>query len=239
MPTNVGPYFKRENYDVLHDPRVEIVYDDARHYILTAKEKFDIITSDPIHPWVKGAANLYTQQYFELVKKRLNPGGVITQWIPLYESTRATIKSELATFFKVFPGGMTWANDRQGRTYDLVASAYRDPTKINLDDVNERLSRPEYARVLTSLRDVGFSSVTDLFGTYLAQHADLAPWLADAQINTDKNLRLQYLAGFEYNFHRYIPISEEIRKFRWLSPNLFTGSGEAKKALLRAIESHR
>ncbi len=239
VPTNVGPYFKRENYDVLHDPRVEIVYDDARHYILTSKEKFDIITSDPIHPWVKGAANLYTQEYFELVKKRLNPGGVVTQWIPLYESTRATIKSELATFFKVFPVGMTWANNRQGRTYDVVASGYRDPTKINLDEVNERLSRPEYARVLTSLRDVGFSSVTDLFGTYLAQHADLVPWLADAQINTDKNLRLQYLAGFEYNFHRYIPLSEEIRKFRWLSPNLFTGSGEAKRELIRAIESHK
>jgi spermidine synthase len=236
VPTNVGPYFKRANYDVLHDPRVEIVYDDARHYIFTTKEKFDIITSDPIHPWVKGAANLYTRQYFELAKKRLNPGGLITQWIPLYESTRATIKSELATFFKVFPRGTTWDNDRQGRAYDLVASGYRDPTKINLDEVNERLSRPEYARVLTSLRDVGFSSATSLFGTYLAQYGDLAPWLADAQINTDKNLRLQYLAGFEYNFYRYIPLSEEIRKFRWLSPNFFTGSKEAREALFKAID---
>ncbi len=59
-----------------HDPtRVEVVYDDARHFILTTDEKFDIITSDPIHPWVKGSATLYTKEYFELCKKRLNPGG--------------------------------------------------------------------------------------------------------------------------------------------------------------------
>jgi spermidine synthase len=51
-----------------------IVYDDARHFILTTKEKFDIITSDPIHPWVKGAASLYTKQYFEQVRAHLNPG---------------------------------------------------------------------------------------------------------------------------------------------------------------------
>ena len=60
--------------------------DDARHYLLTTKEKFDVITSDPIHPWVKGAATLYTKEYFELVKQHLNPGGVVTQWVPLYES---------------------------------------------------------------------------------------------------------------------------------------------------------
>jgi spermidine synthase len=235
VPQNVGPFFKRENYDVLNDPRVEIVYDDARHYILTTKEKFDIITSDPIHPWVKGAANLYTQEYFELAKERLNPGGVITQWIPLYESTRAAIKSELATFFKVLPGGIMWANDRGGRAYDLVVSGYRDQTKINLDEINERLSRPEYARVLASLRDVGYSAIA-LFGSYLAQHADVQPWLADAQINTDMNLRLQYLAGgFEYNFYKYIPLSEEIRGFRRLRPNLFTGSDDTLRALFRAI----
>ena len=239
VPNNVGPFFKRANYDVLKDPRVEIVYDDARHYILTSKEKFDIITSDPIHPWVKGAGNLYTREYFELVKKRLNPGGVITQWIPLYESARATIKSELATFFRAVSGGIAWANNRRGKTYDLVASGYRDPTKIDLDELNERLSRPEYARVLASLREVGFSSAIDLFGTYLAQYADVKPWLADAQINTDKNLRLQYLAGFEYTFYKYIPLSEEIRKFRWLTPNFFTGSDEARQALFKAIKTNQ
>ena len=57
---------------------------------LTTSEKFDIITSDPIHPWVKGAATLYTQEYFELVKQQLNPGGIVTQWVPLYRKRHQT-----------------------------------------------------------------------------------------------------------------------------------------------------
>ena len=64
IPTVVAKHFAKENYNVVKDPRVEIVYDDARNFVLTTTEKFDIITSDPIHPWVKGAATLYTQRIF-------------------------------------------------------------------------------------------------------------------------------------------------------------------------------
>ena len=65
-PPNISA---EENYGVVNDPRTQIVFDDARHYILTTHEKFDIITSDPIHPWVKGSATLYTKEYFELVEE--------------------------------------------------------------------------------------------------------------------------------------------------------------------------
>ena len=67
IPRVVATNFAKENYNVVNDPRVEIVYDDARNYVLTSKEKFDIITSDPIHPWVKGAATLYTPGVFSIV----------------------------------------------------------------------------------------------------------------------------------------------------------------------------
>jgi len=83
IPKVVSHYFAAENHHVLDDPRTQVIYDDARHFILTTHEKFDIITSDPIHPWVKGAATLYTKEYFELVRRHLNPGGLVTQWVPL------------------------------------------------------------------------------------------------------------------------------------------------------------
>jgi spermidine synthase len=88
IPPVATRYFGRQNYDVIHDKRTEMIYDDARHFVLTTREKFDIITSDPIHPWVKGSATLYSKEYFELVKQHLNPGGVVTQWVPLYESDK-------------------------------------------------------------------------------------------------------------------------------------------------------
>jgi spermidine synthase len=108
IPPASGNYFAKQNNSVLHDPRTSIVYDDARHYILATPDKFDIITTDPIHPWVKGTSALYSREYYDLVKRHLNPGGVAAQWLPLYESDEDTVKTELATFFAVFPGASVW-----------------------------------------------------------------------------------------------------------------------------------
>ena len=133
VPPATTRYFSRENYNVLHDPRTTIVYDDARHYMLTAREKFDIITSDPIHPWVKGSATLYSKEYFELVKARLNPGGRVTQWIPLYDSDMGTVKSEIATFYESFPNATAWDNDVIGMGYDMVMLGQMDAPRIDVD----------------------------------------------------------------------------------------------------------
>ena len=96
-------------------------------------EKFDIITSDPIHPWVKGSATLYSKEYFELVKARLNPGGMVTQWIPLYDSDMDTVKSEIATFYESFPNATVWDNDVAGMGYDLVLLGQTDAPRIDVD----------------------------------------------------------------------------------------------------------
>ena len=175
VPQAVAPHFAKENYDVVHDPRVEIVYDDARHYVLTTPRKFDILTSDPIHPWVKGSATLYTKEYFEQCKRHLNPGGLITQWVPLYESNLHVVKSEIATFFDVFPHGTIWSNDHYGEGYDLVLLGQAGPLKIDADELQERLNRPDHAGVLKSLEDVGFRTVVGLLGTYGGQASDLRP----------------------------------------------------------------
>jgi spermidine synthase len=234
IPPNVGPLFSEENYDVLHDPRVTVVYDDARHYMLTSKEKFDVITSDPIHPWVKGSAALYTKEYFQLAKKHLNPGGVVTQWVPLYETNTATVKSEIATFFKVFPGGVVWGNDL---ALDVILSGQVTPTTINLDESSNRYRRPDYKRVTKSLVEVKISSLIDLLSTYVTRQKDLGPWLANAEINTDRNLRLQYIAAFGRNMKEERDIYRTLLSFRKFPPELFTGSQANIEALSQAINA--
>ncbi len=148
IPKVVAEHFAAENYGVVKHKKVEVVYDDARHFILTTREKFDVITSDPINPWVKGAATLYTREYFELCKGRLNSGGVITQWVPLYESNVAAVKSELATFFDVFPEGTVWSNDVEGSGYDIVLLGQVAPLAIDVDRLQERLGRGDQFTVV-------------------------------------------------------------------------------------------
>lgn len=235
IPQVVSKYFSGENHNVLNDPRVEVVYDDARHYILTTHEKFDIITSDPIHPWVKGAATLYTKEYFELVRNHLNPGGLVTQWVPLYESNSDVVKSELATFMSVFPDAAVWGNTNSGMGYDTVLLGQAETSKVDFGEIQARFARPDYADVRQALLAGGFKSPVELLGTYAGRGADLKAWLADAQINRDRDLRLQYLAGTELNLYRGDPIYREILRFRTFPDEWITASPEWKQALRDAM----
>ncbi len=234
VPPATTRFFSRENYNVAHDPRTTIVYDDARHYMLTAREKFDIITSDPIHPWVKGSATLYSKEYFELVKARLNPGGKVTQWIPLYDSDMQTVKSEIATFYESFPNATVWDNDVAGMGYDLVLLGQMDAPQIDVDAMQRRIEQPAYSRVLKSLSDVKLGSAVELMSTYSGRRSDFTEWLKGAEINRDRNLRLQYLAGLglDNNGSFYI-YYEMIKRFQY-PDNLFIVS-DGKKVTLKKM----
>ncbi len=235
IPKVASRYFAKENHGVVDDPRVEIVYDDARHYILTTSQKFDVITSDPIHPWVKGSAALYTREYFDLCKRHLNPGGLVTQWVPLYESAEDVVQSEIATFFTVFPEGTLWSNDIHGEGYDVVLLGRVEPLRIDVPALQDRLDREDHARVVESLREVEFHTAMDLLATYAGRGPDLAPWLADAQINTDRNLRLQYLAGLGLNVSEGQRIYDDLIARRKFPERLFIAPPIEKLELRDAI----
>ena len=236
IPPVATRYFGNENYDILHDPRTEMVYDDARHFVLTTPEKFDIITSDPIHPWVKGSATLYTKEYFEMVKAHLNPGGLVTQWVPLYETDLDTVKSVMATFFDVFPEGTIWANeDLLEGGYDVFLLGQRDPMSIDADALQRRLDSPEYARVAQSLGDVTLRSAVELLSIYTAQASDLKPWLDGAAINSDRNLRLQYMAAWAVNSYLQSMIYDQMLLYRQFPANLIVGSDPPLQALRRRL----
>ena len=231
VPDHVAPLFAKENYDVVHNPRVHIVHDDGRHFIRTTKEKFDVITSDPIDPWVKGCAALNTVEYYQMCKEHLNPGGVMSLWIPLYESNDATIKSVLKTFFYVYTNGVFWSNDLNGDGYDAVLFGQPDGTKIDLNKWQARLDRDDYAKVKESLADVGFHSANDLLATYAGRAEDLGEWMKGAEINDDKSLRLQYLAGMWLNNYNGTGLLAGITHYYKFPDTMFTGSDDLKKGL--------
>ncbi len=235
IPPTSTRYFAKQNYEVYKNPKTHVVFDDARHYLLTTTEKFDIIASDPLDVFVKGTAALYSKEYFESVKQHLNPGGLFTLYVPLYETDLPTIKSEIATFFAAFPNGTLWANLREGQGYDMVFMGQSGPLKIDLDEIGTRVRRADYAPVMDSLRDIGISSPADLFSTYAGAAPDLAQWLAGAEINRDSNLRLQYLAGWGINSTLQDVIYREIISRRRPPAGLFVGSDRATREVWNAM----
>ena len=236
VPKVVSTYFAEHNFDVIRNPKVRVQVDDGRHFLLTTKEKFDGITSDPLDPWVKGAAALYTREFFEIAKQHLNPGGVVTQFVQLYESNEEAVKSEIATFLEAFPNGMVFANTIQGQGYDVVLVGQVEQTKIDVDKMQARLGSADYAKVAQSLREIGIYSAVDLVATYAGSATDLKPWTKDALINRDRNLRLQYLAGLSLNTYKADPIYINMTKTARYPESLFTGSAQTMESLRRAIK---
>ena len=236
VPRVVSTYFAEHNFNVVKNPKTRVHLDDARNYLQTTDEKFDAITSDPLDPWVKGAAMLYTREFFDLAKRHLNPGGVVTLFVQLYESNTEAVKSEIATFMEAFPNGVVWGNTQEGRGYDLVLLGQLSPNPINVDEIEQRLQRPEYAQVRLSLSQIGMNSAVDLFSTYAGTAAELQPWLKNASINRDRNLRLQYLAGLGLNLYQSESIYADMLAYASGYPNnLFLASDATTTALKAGI----
>jgi spermidine synthase len=265
VPGTVAPMFGNENYHVVdgiarenpcvvNGKQVKVVYDDGRHFLSTTHDKFDIITSDPIDPWVKGCAALNTVEYYQMCRDHLNPGGSVSLWFPINEGNVETTKSAFATFFQVFPHGILWSNEYQGRAYDAVLFGQVEPTAIDVDELQRRLELPTYQLVKQSLREVGFGGVKsvmtgvavvpdegiDLLTTYAGQASNLNEWSRGAQINTDRNLRLQYLAGMSLNSSMGERILSGILAYYRFPDETFVGSREAIENLKRGlVESGR
>ena len=196
-----------------------------------------MIASDPLDVFVKGTAALYSKEYFESVKAHLNPGGLFSLYVPLYETDERTIKSELATFFAAFPYGTIWANTVDGQGYDMVFMGQAEPLKIDLDEVQRRMESPSYAPVAQSLRDIGINSATDLFATYAGQQSDLGRWVAGAELNRDSDLKLQYLGGWGINSAMEDYLYRQMMSYRQPPSNIFTGSPDRLLALVHALNA--
>jgi len=236
VPSVVSRHFAGVNHDVIQNPKVRIHIDDARHFLATTTERFDAITSDPLDPWVKGAAALYTKEFFELAKSRLNPGGAVTLFVQLYESSPEAVKSEMASFFEAFPEALVFGNVFDGHAEDTVLVGTLTPPHLDVDWMEWGLLQPEYSQVRRSLGEIGIYSAVDLLGRYAGRAAELRPWLSDAMLNRDQDLRLQYLAGLGLNRHEGRDIYQDLVRYRRFPDDVFVGSAQNLSWLRDAIE---
>lgn len=227
-------HFSSENNGVLDDPRVEIVYDDARHYIATTDQTFDIITSDPLHPWVKGAAALYSVEYFGQVKNRLNAGGIVTQWVPLYQTSEAAVQSQILTFTQSFADTTIWHSNLLEDGYDLVLLGTEEKLRINTGRIQDKLSaNPAINRTLNT---IGFESLGRLLSSYTAHGRGVQTWLENAEVNHDRSLRLQYLAGAASGRYDAKDIYDSISRNRSFPESLFETAGPLEAELRRLFQ---
>ena len=184
----VAGTFAAYNHRVLDDPRLRTVFNDGRNFLLTTRETFDVITADPIHPWFRGAGYLYTAEYFRLVAARLNPGGVVAQWLPIYELTPADLRSIVRTFREHFRYTLLWLTYHDAQ---LIGS--NTPLMIDEARLARRMAVPAVAE---DLGRIAMGSVPDLLSYFVMGSQGMADFGRGATLNTDDRLYLEFSAPF-------------------------------------------
>ena len=175
-------WFAPYNHHAMQDPRVHLVVDDGRHYLLVARQHFQVVISEPSNPWLSGPARLFTRQFFLEVRNHLSPRGVFVQWLPLYGLSTALLKSEVRTFLSVFPH-VAMLRVSAG---DLVLVGGRQPL---IPDTGVRLSRP----VLSDLARIHYNRWR-LFADFITADEGLRRWAGVGPLNTDGNGLLEFSA---------------------------------------------
>jgi spermidine synthase len=182
----VARTFEEWNSRVLDNPKLKIIFNDGRNYLATTPETFDVITSDPIHPWSGGAGYLYTREYFRSVAYRLTPGGIACQWLPLYELTVHDVKTVARTFAESFKFVMLWLT-----YYDAVLIGSNDPILIDEVELARRLSVPA---IRGDLAPIHMGTADDLLSYFILGDSGIRSFGRGGDINTDDNLTLEFSA---------------------------------------------
>jgi spermidine synthase len=176
--------FGTYNNHVLDNPKLKIIHNDGRNYLLTTKRKYDVITADPIHPWTQGSGYLYTDEYFKIASEHLLPGGIMCQWLPIYELSPNDLKSVLKTFSQNFQYAMVWLTQ-----YDAEIIGSDSPILIDEEKLQSRIQFPAIAQ---NLRPVMMDSSTDFLSYFIMGTDGAAAFGRDGIVNTDDNLYLEF-----------------------------------------------
>jgi len=184
----VAKTFEEYNHHVLNNPKLKIVFNDGRNFLMTSKDKFDVITADPIHPWFRGAGYLYTTEYFQLASDHLLPGGIICQWLPIYEMTPKNLKSVVKTFCEHFKYTMLWLTH-----YDAELVGSNSPILMDEGELDRRIKEPA---IFNDLNQVIMGSATEFLSYFVMGTEGMKRFSEGGILNTDNNLYLEFSAPF-------------------------------------------
>ncbi|WP_300161906.1 fused MFS/spermidine synthase [Solidesulfovibrio sp.] len=187
----------------LEDPRVRAHVEDGRFFLLATAKKYDIITAEPPPPMMAGVANLYSREYFQLIRDRLTDGGMVTYWLPVFEISPEDAKAILKAFSEVFEHASLWMGDN----FNWMMVGVKKPKGPK---PAKDFPQPwEAAATGEGLRRIAVEDPAQLGALFMLDGPSLAAYLGDAKPLTDnypKRLRgypespevqKQYLAEHE------------------------------------------
>src|SRR6516165_6515165 len=182
-----APYLESLNRGVLSDSRVRVIFDDARNFLLTSPDKYDLIISEPSNPWIAGVATLFTDEFYAAVRRRLAPGGIFVQWVQAYALAPDDLSMIVATLAPHFSDITLWHNAGA----DFLILARTESVPLDFSRTRTLWSNPQLREDFSTLRLTRPESWPVYF---ILSDAELRALAAGGNRNTDDRTLLEYRA---------------------------------------------
>ena len=187
------------NFGAGNNPDIEVVIADGRHELMRREESFDLITLEPPPPAAAGVVNLYSRDFYQLAKTRLNEGGLLAQWLPIATQNNEDTQSLVNSMLEVFPHLTLWTTE----VHEMLLIGSMVPIHLNFAQIAERMSA---TTVADALREVGINSPADLLATYITDRSGLERYAGQAPPVTDDRPRIEYSSWIRAGeFERVLP----------------------------------
>jgi spermidine synthase len=180
-------FFKVDNFDVLNNSRIRAIVDDGRNFLLTTSHRYDLITFEPMPLALAGVSTFYTREYYELCRKRLAPGGIVSQWVPIHSLNTDVVRSMMATFLAVFPEATTWFVNA-----DLFLIGSEEPLRIDYAQLRQRIENNPELRA--GLEAVYLPDVEEVLASFFMDRDAMQKFADGAPIMTDDRPWAEFVA---------------------------------------------
>ncbi len=182
-----APYLESLNRNVLSDPRVHVIFDDARNFLLTSRQKYDLIVSEPSNPWIAGIATLFTDEYYAAVRRQLAPGGKFVQWVQAYSLAPADLRMIIASLAPHFPEVTLWRAEEP----DLLLLGRTDAARFQFGRLRSLWQNPALRK---DFEFIDVHQPEGLVAYYLLDDSAVRKLAAGSTLNTDDRTLLEYHA---------------------------------------------
>jgi spermidine synthase len=186
-------YFRKENKNIQHNPKVKIIVDDARSYLKRPDRSYDFITSEPSNPWMKGIGNLFSTDFYQLCRRRLKAKGIMCQWIHCYGLSPEVLKMAVNTFRQSFPFCQLWYLPSGG---DALMIGSEQPITFDWERMEKLINyTPEIKKEMN--KDLMIESPTNFLAYFTLNNDEITNLVKGAALNTDNYPRLEFLAPYD------------------------------------------
>jgi len=189
---SISKYFESTNKGVLEDPRVHAFVNDGRHHLIMHEGTYDLVTSEPPPLPFAYTVNLYTQDYYELIRERLTERGFFTQWLPVSQLNQDVVRSAVKAFVNVFPHSILISGYRN----NLILMGSPDPFHFDTRELRRKID--SNTSLKHDLQSISAGNLTEIIGSFVMGERGLVEYTAEVDPVTDDHPYMEYSKSLHY-----------------------------------------